>query len=162
PIDGDRGPPIIQDVDRFGPSIHHGFHRQDHAWTQGFQCSWTAVVGNLGSLVELPADAVPDEVPDHAEPQRLHVGLDRVTDVADPVSWPDGPDAGLERLAGGLGEPPGLLGDLTHEHGTGRIPVEALHRDPEVELHQISLDQLPGPAGDAVHHLVVDAGAEDG
>src|SRR5262249_17247745 len=144
------------DVHRGRPCIDHGFHGQDHPRAQGFQCPWTAVVRDLGRLVELPADAMADEVPHHAEPERLDVRLDRVADVPDAVAGPDGGDGGLQRLPGGLGEPAGLVGDLPHQDGAGRVTVEALDGDPEVELHEIALDQLPGLARDAVHHLVVD------
>jgi hypothetical protein len=86
--------------------------------------------------------------------------LDGIADVADAVAGDHLLDALEERLAGGVEQRPGLVGDLADRDGARGVSVVAAVDHAEVELHQVAVDELALLARDAVDDLFVDARAQ--
>ena len=93
----------------------------------------------------------------------LHVVLHRSGDVKQGVTRPDLGQALHQRLLGHAGEPASLLGGLlAHTNGDAAVAVVPVEIGPGVDLHQVAGLDHPLATGNAMHHLVVDRGADAG
>ena len=119
------------------------------------------VVGDLGVLVHLPADAVAHIVADHAVAVPFGVLLHGLGDVGDPIAHP----AELESFEEAL---PRHAHQLLHlrlhfpaEEGPGGVPMESVQDGAAVTADDVAVLQ-DSLSGDAVDHLMVHRDAHAG
>src|SRR3954451_18252651 len=77
---GVHRPAVVAHADHVAAGGDHRLDGEDHALLEGDALVWGAVVGDLGLLVHLAADAVADEGADDGEALGLDVLLDGVRD----------------------------------------------------------------------------------
>ena len=94
------------------PQVDHRLDGEDHARLQRHAGAGRAEMHDIGLVVEELADAVADEIADHAGAFGLGEGLDGGADIARGVAGTRGGDAGLQRLVGHLDQPLGPAGDF--------------------------------------------------
>src|SRR5256885_5300233 len=81
--------PLVAQNPRFRlAEIHHRLNRENHAFSQSRAVSAGAVVGDLRLFVQPRSDAMPNELPHHAESRGFHMLLHRSTNIADGVADP--------------------------------------------------------------------------
>ena len=117
------------------------------------------IVGNLGRFVELGAYAVSHIIPDDGEAVGLHIFLDGVGDVGDPVTEAGVFHALPEGLLGDGDELRRLVADLPAGKGARAVTVKAADVGADVHADDVAfLQDLI--AGDPVDDFVVhrDAG----
>ena len=100
---------------------------------------------------------MPSALPGHGGDVVVH----GVADVADELPGGQGGDAVPHGRLGDLGEPLVLGIGGAHDHGPGRVGVPAVHDRAAVDREDVPVLQ-DAAAGDAVHHLLVDRGADGG
>src|SRR5262249_20200026 len=88
-VAGRRRPAILLHVHLRTSRVDHGLDRQHQALGEPDPAGPGPVIRHLGVLVELAADAVPDELTHQAEARALRDVLDGAGDVRDGGSWPD-------------------------------------------------------------------------
>src|ERR1019366_3732535 len=77
---------IIDPARTWPADVHHGLDRQDHTVAQLRSVPGSSVVRNLRVFVQLRTDAVPDELPHHAEAVGLNQLLHGCSYIADGVA----------------------------------------------------------------------------
>ena len=118
-------------------------------------------VGDLRLLVHVLADAVADELLDDVEPLALDVAFHQAGDFGPVAAAGHGADGQVEGLRGDVEELPDLGADGADGEGHGRVAAPAVELAAGVDRDDVSLLERPA-VGDAVHDLLVDAGADDG
>src|SRR3990170_4905395 len=119
-----------------------------------------AVVQDVGLLVHLGADAVPAVLlDDPVAALGPDVRLDGVADVGDAASEPGRGEAAPHRLLADPQQLSDLAGHLTHGDGARRVAAPSVQDRPAVDGDDVAVLQ-GARAGDAVHDLVVDRGAD--
>src|SRR5713101_4437560 len=78
--------PLVPHANFRAAGIHHRLDGDDHALLQPRAVSFVTVVRQVGLVVHLRSDPVPDELAHHRETVLLHPALHRVADVAEPVA----------------------------------------------------------------------------
>ena len=81
-IPGHNGPVIVHPDHLIGPHIDHGLHCQGHARLQQKSLALHGKIGHLRVLMEMGADAVAHQIPDHTVAKALGVRLDRRRDLS--------------------------------------------------------------------------------
>ena len=123
--------------------------------------TWLAVVRHRRVHVHLGADPVADVLPHDPVPAAgPRARLDRVRDVAQPVSGPGLGQAGPQRPLTGPQQRGVLVADRPDADGAGGVTVPAIQDRAAVDRDQVSGREPGLGAGDAVHDLVVDRGAD--
>ena len=119
-----------------------------------------ALVGDVGIFVHRSPEPVAAEL----GVDRVAVGggdrLDRRRDVAEPVAWRRGRDAGGERFLGRAQESQVVVGGRAHDDGAGGVGDPAVDPDREVHAEHVPVAQCV-VVRQAVEHRVVDRQAGD-
>src|ERR1019366_8828385 len=118
-----------------------------------------AVVRDLGILVHRPANAMADELADHAVAFRPGDVLDGRPDVADVVARLGCRDSGHHGHASRLDQLADRLGWLADEEGPGRVAVPAVDDRAGIDRDELALADRP-LAGDAMDDLGIDRDAD--
>ena len=113
--------------------------------------------------MQVAAHAVAGVVLHHRIAVGFHVVLHRRGNVKQGVAGLDLAQALHQRFLGHPGQPPRFLGGLLPQaDGHAAVAVVAVEIGAGVDLEQVAGLDHPLAAGDAVHHLVVDRGADAG
>jgi len=137
-------PFVVVDVDLGAAGGDHRLDRDRHPLREQRPPAGLAEVGDVRILVVGTADPVADEAADDGEARALDVLLHRGGDVADAVARLCLGDPGGERVAAGLEQPLGLLGDVADGEGEGAVGDVAVQRDADVDRDQIAVGDLVG------------------
>src|ERR1700719_1688669 len=92
--------PFVPHADRMASCIHHGLDCDDHAFLQTRATAWFTVVRQVGLVMHLGADAVPDKLAHYRKTMLLDQTLHRVAHIAEPVARAHLIDGAVERVAG--------------------------------------------------------------
>src|SRR5580693_9298305 len=95
-IFGYSRPPVIFDGNLRAAGVDHRLDGDHQTGRKPPAFPGVSVVRDVGLLVHGPADAVPHELPDHGIAALFDVGLDRPTDVPQPVPRNAGGDGPVE------------------------------------------------------------------
>src|SRR5664279_969540 len=140
----------------------HGEHRLDRETEARLKLApdlAAAVVRDLGILVHRPANAMADELADHAVALRPGDVLDGRPDVADVVARLGCRDSGHHGQASRLDQLADRLGWLADEEGPGRVAVPAVDDRAGIDRDELALTDRP-LAGDAMDDLGIDRDAD--
>jgi hypothetical protein len=151
---------VPQDLHVGHALVDHRLDREGQARRQADATARLAEVGDLRLLVELPADAVADEVSDHRVAERLDVGLDRVTDVAEARARSHCGDPVPVRLERRMHQPHCSAAGATDRNRGRGVAMEAVEHQRRVDADDVTLAQHALAAGDAVADHLVDGGAD--
>src|SRR6267142_3107919 len=135
--------------------VHHRLDRNDHALLQPRAVTFVAVVRQVGLVVHLRADAVPDELPYHRKSVLLDPTLHRVPHVAEAVARAHLVNRAVERFASHVQQLLHLWTDAPHGDGHCRIRVIPVHFHPEVDRDDIAFAQLALGRRNPVNNLAV-------
>src|SRR5690606_9081379 len=153
------GPAVRQHLHRRLAQVHHRLDGEEHARLQHRAFAATAVVQDVGAVVEDPADAVAAEVADHAHALGLDEFLDGEGDVAEGVPRLDLAQTQVQRVIGDVDQPLGAGVDLADRVHPAAIAVPTVDDDRMVDVDDVAfLQNLV--AGNAVADDVVDRGAD--
>src|SRR6266849_2478381 len=145
----------------FRPSrVHHRLDGDDHAFLQPRPVTFVAVVRQVGLVVHLGADAVPDELPHHRISVLLDPALHRIADIAEPVASAHLVDRAVQRFPGNLQQLLHLWTNAAHGDGHCRIRVIPVHFHPEVDRDDIAFAQLTLGRRNPVNDLAVHRSAQ--
>src|SRR5882672_424647 len=97
--------------------VHHRLDGDDHALLQPRAVTFVAIVRQVGLVVHLGADAVPDELPHHRISVLLDPALHRVADIAKAVARAHLVNRAVERFAGHVQQLLHLWTDAPHGDG---------------------------------------------
>src|SRR5215813_13706665 len=86
PVDGDRGPFVLEHSRVRPARVHHGLNCQNHAFTKARSVAAAAVVRNLRVFMQPRANTVAHELPDDAKAVGFDKLLHRSADIPDRVS----------------------------------------------------------------------------
>ena len=155
-------PTVAFGDDILAAQINHGLDGNCHAIAQQRAGATTTEVGHLGVLVELATHAVSAHLTHDTVVASLAILLDGVGDIANAVAGHCVLDADIERLLGRAQQLEGLLGDIADTESVGAVAVEPLGGDgTAVTGHDVAiLENIV--RRDAMHHHLVDRGAERG
>ena len=156
---GDDRPTISQLFDCGLSSIHHRFDGEDHSGFQADAATGSAVMQNLGFLMELLADAMSAEFTHDAVTQSFGEALYGMADISQHGSGPDRVYASPHRFMGAFTQAPSLdrrFADVEHAAG---VPVITVFDGGDIEIDDISILQF-FVTGNAVTDLMVDRGAD--
>src|SRR5690606_12087755 len=158
-IAGHGGPAVRQHLYRRLAQIHHRLDGEEHARLQHRAFAATAVVQDVGAVVEDPADAVAAEVAHHAHALGLDELLDGEADVAEGVARLDLGQSQVQRVIGDVDQPLGAGVDLADRIHAAAVAMPAVDDDRVVDVDDVAfLQNLV--AGNAVADVVVDRGAD--
>src|SRR5947208_3009686 len=143
----------LDTVERVGHRLHHS--SDDNPRLEQRPGARNAEVGDLGILVHVAADAMPNEGADDREAGLLDVLLYGGADVTDPVANAGLLDPDRQRLAGDVHQTLGLRRNLADADGEPGIGPEAAMDQAGVEAEQVPLPEL-AVGRNAMDHLVVD------
>ena len=160
-VAGDGRPAVLEDLDLVAPRGDHGLDGQGHPRPDLRPASRRPEIRHLGLLVEGPADAVSDELADDRKALALDRLLDGRRDVGQAVALFHLLQALGEGAPGRGDELQGLLGGPPDGGGQGRVAVEPLEEDAEIEADDVALLE-DASRGDAVDDLLVDRDADRG
>ena len=110
--------------------------------------------------MHLPADSVSGKFADRGKPVRFGMGLDRMAHIAQPVTGHALPYGFPEAF---LRNPDQLLrffADGSDARCKSGVSLPAVKKQRTVDRNNVSVFQDPSIAGNAVHHLIVDARAD--
>src|SRR5205823_8358380 len=94
--------PLIPHTNFRAASIDHRLDGDDHTFLQPRAAPFFAVVREIGLVVHLRADAVPDKLPHHRETVLFDPTLYRVTDIAKTITGAHLINRAVQRFAGHL------------------------------------------------------------
>src|SRR6266568_2842259 len=112
---------------------------------EGLPCavSRVAVVRQIGLVVHLRSDAVPDKLPHHGKPVLLDPALHRVADITEAVARAHLVDRTVQRFAGHLQQLLDFRPNPPDWNRDRRIRVVAVHFHPEIDGDDVAFSQLP-------------------
>ncbi len=153
-----RRPAVAEDLHVRAAQVDHRLDREEHAGAQRHALAATAVVQDVGLVVEQPAEPVAAEVAHHRAALALGVGLDGGADVAGRRTLAHDGDAAHHRLVRHLHEALGATRHLADEVHARRVPVPAVDDEGDVDVDDVAVLQRLA-IGQAVADDVVEGGA---
>src|SRR5215210_239908 len=159
PVRGHYGPAVSQHPYLPAALVDHRLDGEDHALPQAQAASPAPEVLDVGLLVQLPANAVPPELPHHAVTAELRHLLDRRANVPEPCAWPHLRHASLKALLRRIKQPSRPRGHFPHGVRVTGVPDPAVQQDPDVDADDVPPAQLPARR-DTVYDLLVHGGAD--
>ena len=139
--------------------IDHRFNREDHALFELEAGARFTVMEHLGIFVEVLADAMATEFPNHGVAVFLRVRLDGMADIAERRAGSDCIDTFPEALKGDVAETLGQGRNLANGKHPARVAIPAILNHRDVQIDDIALFELL-VAGNAMADLVIDRGAD--
>jgi hypothetical protein len=115
-------------------------------------------VQDIGGVVIDAADAMADEIPDHAIAVPFGMPLDRVADIAQPIARLGLLDPEHQAFVGDVDQPPRLHRHLADQIHAARIAMPAVNDRGQVDIDDITVFQRPR-AGNAMADDMVDRDA---
>src|SRR5262245_11978960 len=161
-IFGYSRPPVVLDQDFGPPRVDHRLDRDHQPGGEAAALAGVPVVRDVRLLVHGPADAVPDELADDRVAVGLGMRLDGPAYVPQALAGHAGGYGALQGLARDTHQRLGGWGHVADRDGTRRIAAPAVLEGPEINGQNVTRLEHHVPAGDAVHHHLVDRGADHG
>ena len=153
------GPFVVFDVHS---PVAHGNHRlycKHHARLQLYAAAGPTEVGNVRIFVHLLADAVTAQIADYSVAVLFGMYLDRMGEIAEPVSAAGHVGADPETLFGNIYQLLILFGPAPYQHGKRAVRLPAVKNDAAVYGEQLTLFER-FVIGKTVYHLVVNRCAD--
>src|SRR5260370_19651157 len=147
--------PLVPHANCRAAGVDHRLDGDDHTLLQPRAASLVTVVRQIGLVVHLRSDPVPNELAHYRETVLLHPALHRVADIAKPVARAHLVNRAVERFAGHIQHLPHFRLNPPHRDSDRRITVVAVHFHPEINRNDVALAQLPLLPRTPVHHLAL-------
>src|SRR6266478_8533318 len=147
--------PLIAHTHFRASRIHHRLHGYDHAFLQPRAASRITVIRQVGLVMHLGADAVPDKFPHHRKSVLFNPALHRVAYIAEPVSRTHLFNRAIQRFAGHIQQLLRFRPNLSDRHRHRRIREIPIHFHPEIDRDDIAFAQLALWRRDPVNDLAV-------
>src|SRR5882724_2254693 len=135
--------------------IHHGLDCDDHAFLQTGAAARFTVVRQIGLVMHLGTDAVPDKLAHYRETVLLDQALHRVANVAEAVARAHLFDGAVERVAGHIQQLLQLRLNLADRNRYRRIREISIHFHAEVDRDDVAFLQLALRRRNPVNDLAV-------
>src|SRR5919108_1764419 len=159
-VGGAHRPAIAVDLDVVAAEIEHRLDGEAHPGFDAHPGARPAVIGDLRLLVHRGAEAVADARPHDPVSMLARDALDGVADVPKPIPGDCGRDPGLHPAPRAVDELRHFARDPSDGPGAGAVGVPPLHDAPDVDAHDVAVQEAAPRRRDAVDHLVVDAHAD--
>ena len=130
----DHRPLIILEPCVRAAYIHHWLNSYCHTLPEQSASTTRAIVGDLGVLMEEPANAMPDVLTDDAVPTSLRKPLYCIPYVSHPRACPGSFDTLLKGKARNFDEVCGLWAYVAHSNGDGGVAYDAVNNGSHVHF----------------------------
>src|SRR6266446_3007254 len=147
--------PLIPHANFRAARVHHRLDRDYHALLQPRAASLVAVIRQIGFVVHLRADPVPDELAHHRKTVLLDPALHRVAHVTKPVARAHLLDGTVQRLPGHVQQLLHFRPNPPYGDSDRRIRVVTVHFHPKIDRDDVALAQLALRRGNPVDNLAV-------
>ena len=160
-VAGDDSPLIPQGAAGLAAGIEDGLNRQGHARTQGDVRELVGAEIEHGRFfVQVPADTVAGVILHNTETVGFDVVFNGSSDIQQGVACFDLAQTSHQGFLGNTAQGLCFLGCISHADRDAAVAVVALEIGAGIHLQQIALADHTLRTGDAMHHFVVDAGAD--
>lgn len=156
---GDDGPAVVENAHGSHATIDHRFDGEGHAGHEDGAFALRPVVGNLGFLVEAPADAMADKLANDAEAMADDEVLDGSAKIAQPTAGTGVGNRLEQRLLSDSQQSFGIVRDVARGDGGGVVADETGLDDANVDFDDIARHDSPRTT-DAMNDLLVYGNAD--
>jgi len=157
----DYAPLIGEHIERACTQGDHGLNGEAPPILDELAVAAIAIIGHLRVFVHVATDTVTDEFAHHSIALRLTVTLYGIADVAEAMTGDGLLDAFVEGLLRGGQKLTHLVRNGTYTERVAGVSTETVELGAAVHRDDIALPK-GGIVGDAVHHDLVDGGADGG
>src|SRR5712671_3474034 len=152
--------PLIAHAHFRASRIHHRLHGYDHAFLQPRAASRITVIRQVGLVMHLGADAMPDKFPHHRKSVLFHPALHRIAYIAEPVACAHLFNRAIQRFAGHVQQLLRLWPNLSDRHRHRRIREIPVHFHPEIYRDDVAFAQLAFRRWNPVNNFAVHRSAQ--